>query len=359
VEEIVASPSQAIDHRPMVDTQIAAYASAIRKLLDACGRAPRDRVLAALRAFGLAEEEARTVVVRGLALGLYIEDSSNAHLLPPQQARREAYAVLGDQIIDPQKEPSIARRLAVLRVLLSTLPVVMWAVDRDGHFIYHEGKGLESLGLDEGTLVGQKFHEIFADHVAIPYIARIFEGELVRVYWEYGGRGWEHWGFPIKNAAGEVELAALIALDVTDARQTERDLRAQLEMIERQQRVITELSTPIIEVWEKTLVLPLLGVVDSTRAAAVMTSLLSAVVSKGARFVLLDVTGVDAVDTATASHMLEIIRAVRLLGAEGIITGIRPSVAQTMITLEVDLKGIVTHANLRQGLQDCLRASRQ
>jgi rsbT co-antagonist protein RsbR len=280
-------------------------------------------------------------------------------LRPPQQARREPSAFLGDQIIDPGKDPDIARRLALLRVLLSTLPVVMWAVDRAGYFVYYEGKGVVDMGFNDGHFVGKSFHETFGTHESAVHIARAFKGEVVHNSWEFANRWWENWCFPIMNAGGEVELVALVSVDVTDARNVERELRAKLETIERQQRTINELSTPIIEIWDKVLALPLLGVVDSMRAAEVMTSLLASVVNKGAHFVLLDMTGVEVVDTATASNIIDLIRAVRLLGAEGIITGIRSSVAQTMVSLGVGLEGMTTRATLRQGLHYCIRKLKQ
>jgi rsbT co-antagonist protein RsbR len=123
--------------------------------------------------------------------------------------------------------------------------------------------------------------------------------------------------------------------------------------------VINDLSIPVIEVWDKVLALPLLGIVDSMRAAEVMTGLLAAVVNKGSNFVLLDMTGVEVVDTATASHIIDLIRALRLVGAEGIITGIRSSVAQTMVSLGVGLEGMNTRATLRQGLHYCIRQLNQ
>ncbi|HSO00684.1 MAG TPA: STAS domain-containing protein, partial [Candidatus Nanopelagicales bacterium] len=121
-------------------------------------------------------------------------------------------------------------------------------------------------------------------------------------------------------------------------------------IIERQQEVIRNLETPILQVWDRVLTLPMIGVVDSRRAARVMDDLLAAVVRGRARFALLDLTGVDIVDTSTANHLIGMIRAVRLLGAEGIITGIRPDVAQTIVSLGVDLSSIVTVATLRDGL---------
>ena len=153
-------------------------------------------------------------------------------------------------------------------------------------------------------------------------------------------------------------FAASVSMILTEARRTERDLRDKIAMIERQQAVIRELATPIIEVWDNVLTLPMLGVVDSVRAAEVMENLLIHVSKKASRFVILDVTGVEAVDTSTAGHLLKVIQALKLLGAEGIITGIRPSVAQTMVALGVDMEQITTLARLRDGLRLCMKRLR-
>ncbi len=99
----------------------------------------------------------------------------------------------------------------------------------------------------------------------------------------------------------------------------------------------------------------MVGVVDSLRISEAMDNLLSAIVNKDARYAILDLTGVDAVDTQTAGYLIEMIKAIRLLGAEGIITGIRANVAQTMIALGLDLSGVTTVGNLRAGLKLCMR----
>jgi anti-anti-sigma regulatory factor len=145
-----------------------------------------------------------------------------------------------------------------------------------------------------------------------------------------------------------------ISLDITEGTQRERELRAQLEVIERQQQALRAMSTPIIEVWDRVLCLPILGLVDSVRTADIMESLLQAVVRVRARFAILDMTGVEVVDTSTAGHLLGLVRAIELLGARGIITGIHPNIAQTIVTLDVDLSRIAVFANLREALKHCL-----
>jgi PAS domain S-box-containing protein len=156
----------------------------------------------------------------------------------------------------------------------------------------------------------------------------------------------------------EHELSASIAQLRTTAAALEennRHLASQLALVQRQREVIRNLETPILQVWDKVLTVPMLGVVDSGRAARVMDDLLAAVTRDQARFAILDLTGVELVDTATAAHLLSLISAVRLLGAEGIITGIRPNVAHTVVSLGLDLSSIIAKANLREGLSFAIR----
>src|SRR5690606_28855181 len=138
----------------------------------------------------------------------------------------------------------------------------------------------------------------------------------------------------------------------------EQDLLAKIDLIERQQQVIRDLSTPIIEVWEGVLALPIIGLVDSMRTSEIMDNLLQSVARLRARFAILDMTGVEVIDTATANHLIRMIRAIGLLGAEGILSGIHPGVAQTIVTLGIDLSTISVHASLRQALEHCIGPGR-
>jgi rsbT co-antagonist protein RsbR len=138
-----------------------------------------------------------------------------------------------------------------------------------------------------------------------------------------------------------------------------RELEGKLETIEMQQAAIRELSTPIIEVWASVLCLPVVGVVDSQRSAEMTETLLETIVSKQARMAIVDITGIDVMDTKTADHFIKMARAVRLLGAECIITGINPGIAQTLTHIGVDLTGIRTLRSLRDALQVYLRETQQ
>ncbi len=125
---------------------------------------------------------------------------------------------------------------------------------------------------------------------------------------------------------------------------------AGMDALARHQAAIRELSTPVIQVHERILLLPLIGTVDTARAVQVMESVLTRVVERQARVLILDIAGIPVVDTRVANHLLQTTEAVRLLGAATILTGISPQVAQTMVQLGVDLSAMHTRANLEEGL---------
>lgn len=126
-------------------------------------------------------------------------------------------------------------------------------------------------------------------------------------------------------------------------------------VIEQQQLLIRALSSPIIQIWDGVLAVPLNGVLDSDRAGQMMERLLEEVVNTRATYAILDLTGVDVVDTGTADHLVRIIRAIELLGARAVVSGIRSAVAQTMISLGVDLSRIITLRNMRDALRFCMQ----
>lgn len=133
------------------------------------------------------------------------------------------------------------------------------------------------------------------------------------------------------------------------------DLERSFKQVKSQQAAIARLSTPIIQVWDQVLCLPIVGVVDSKRAAEMMETLLNQVVETQCRAVIVDVTGVDVVDTQTADHFIKMIRAASLLGVKCMITGIKPQIAQTITQIGVDLSGIQTLKNLEAGLMESIR----
>ena len=121
-------------------------------------------------------------------------------------------------------------------------------------------------------------------------------------------------------------------------------------VIARQQEDMLELSTPVVKVWDGILALPMIGTLDSARTQIVMESLLERIVATGSEVAIIDITGVPTVDTLVAQHLLKTVTAIRLMGADCVISGIRPQIAQTIVHLGVDLKGVTTKATLADAL---------
>jgi len=146
------------------------------------------------------------------------------------------------------------------------------------------------------------------------------------------------------------QLLDKLGLYTTEVYQTGRE-----KVIVRQQQELMELSTPVVTLWDGVLALPVIGTLDSSRTQVVMESLLQRIVETGALIAIIDITGVSTVDTLTAQHLLKTVAAARLMGADCIISGIRPQIAQTIVHLGVDLGTVVTKATLADALAIALR----
>src|SRR4051812_48243546 len=127
------------------------------------------------------------------------------------------------------------------------------------------------------------------------------------------------------------------------------------EIIRRQQEEMLELSTPVVRLWKGIVALPLIGTLDSARTSIVMESLLQTIVESSAEIAIIDITGVPTVDTLVAQHLLKTVAAARLMGADCIISGIRPQIAQTMVHLQIDLSNVITRATMAEALQVALK----
>lgn len=247
---------------------------------------------------------------------------------------------------------------AVLRILEENLPIVVWAINSQGTITHHAGKGLAQTGITPGQFLGLNMLEAYDGHDTLEPVQKALVGEIGHAYAETYNTWWETWHVPVRSAQGEITGVVGVSLDVSEMKRSELALKEKLAFIERQQQVIQSLATPIVEVWDGVLTLPMIGVVDSARVSQVMETLLANVSAKGARIAILDLTGVDVVDTATANHLIKLIQAIRLLGAEGIVTGIQPNVAATMVTLGFDLGTIKTLGTLRAALEFCIKRLR-
>jgi anti-anti-sigma regulatory factor len=154
------------------------------------------------------------------------------------------------------------------------------------------------------------------------------------------------------------DRAAHAAMQAEEKHRALAQLDQKLTIIEQQQQAIAQLSTPVLQLGEDIVAMPIIGVVDTRRGEQIMERLMEEVSSRRARYVILDITGVEMVDTHTADHFLRVARGAELLGATCVITGIRPAVAQTLVTIGAELKTLTTMANIGQGLAECVRRSR-
>jgi rsbT co-antagonist protein RsbR len=149
--------------------------------------------------------------------------------------------------------------------------------------------------------------------------------------------------------------SATVLLDALGLHTVKAFQRAREEIINRQQQELLELSTPVVKLWDGILALPMIGTLDSARTQFVMESLLQKIVETESQIAIIDITGVPTVDTLVAQHLLKTVTALRLMGADCIISGVRPQIAQTIVHLGVDLQGVTTKANLADALALALK----
>jgi rsbT co-antagonist protein RsbR len=162
----------------------------------------------------------------------------------------------------------------------------------------------------------------------------------------------ENLGGPVEALfEGLNEMIISLGSEKTRSDDYRKDLEEKLATIEAQRMAIAELSTPIMEVWEGVLCLPVVGVIDTARSAEMTNSLLRMVVEKETRCCIVDITGIEVMDTSTADHFMRMARAVSLLGAECVLTGINPHIAQTIVHMGMDLRGVRTHRTLQDALR--------
>ena len=161
------------------------------------------------------------------------------------------------------------------------------------------------------------------------------------------------------DALATVTWSATELLDKLGLYTTEVYQKSREEVITRQQQELLELSTPVVKLWDGILALPMIGTLDSARTQIVMESLLQRIVETGADIAIIDITGVPTVDTLTAQHLLKTVTAARLMGADCIISGIRPQIAQTIVHLGVDLGAVLTKATLADAFRRALEMTGQ
>ena len=223
---------------------------------------------------------------------------------------------------------------------------------------------LHMSGFAESELIGKQPAEFFpadeAERALRTVQMCVDSGNTVEITTEVDlphGRRWLQCAcIPLRDSQGRITRATILMQDVTAQKEQEQAERQRHEeIIEQQQATLAELSTPLLAISDTTVVMPLVGAIDSRRVAQIMETLLEGVSTSRASTVILDITGVALVDTQVANAFIRASQAVSLLGAQVVLTGIRPEVAQTLVGLGVDLRGIITRSTLRDGINYALR----
>ena len=220
-------------------------------------------------------------------------------------------------------------------------------------------QGAERLkGWKTGEIIGQNFSRFYPPEdlakgkTEMELKVALAEGRFEDEGWRVRKDGSRFWAnviiTPLLDKQGELRGYGKLTRDLTERRKAE-------EKVKKQAQEIMEMATvPVVQVWEGIVLVPLIGMLDSQRTQQLMERLLHRVTETSSPIALLDITGVPAIDTQTAQHLIETISAVRLLGAEVILTGVRPVIAQTLVHLGIDLSNVITRASLSAGLRMAL-----
>lgn len=193
-------------------------------------------------------------------------------------------------------------------------------------------------------------------------VPAVYGGRLVGVVAIDAVRGHQKWDKSVRALLQVVAEMFAVTLERQRAEESLREVVAQQEsmrdVIERQESAIETLSTPIIQVWNNVLVLPIVGSVDRHRASEITEKLLRAIVETKSRYAIVELTGVDQVDTGTAQHLIAMLQTIELLGAQGVVAGVQPQVAQTASSLGIELSSVQVHRDLQDALRWCIRELR-
>ena len=255
---------------------------------------------------------------------------------------------------------------ALYRAILDGVNVAVHIHDLETGLLVDVNRMSEQLlGYPREELVGGTVSKILVDRppytldAAAGYMARAIGGEVVRLMWPHRCRdGRELMAEVLLRRVSFAGVDRLMACVQDISERLERD-QLREELIQRQAALLSELSLPLIPLTDRVVVVPLIGTLDEKRAQALMETLLQGAARLGAETLLIDITGVPLIDTAGASALLQIAQAVQLLGARVVLSGIRPEIAQTLVSLGADMRSVQTHSTLQAAIAQTLRVEQR
>ncbi|UQA58969.1 PAS domain-containing protein [Polyangium aurulentum] len=271
-----------------------------------------------------------------------------------QVSELEAAAAERDELAE-----KLAQTEQHARMFVKHSPLGIALLDRDLRYILASDSWLKILHLENQDVIGRSHLEVFPD---MPQswneaLRRCLAGETVgseedSQEREDGSVDWFRWKIlPWRTREGEIGGVLIFSEDLTERKRLQDEVAAQAA-------TLRELGTPIVPMSDEVLVMPLVGTLSPERSQQIIEQLLGRIVEAQARTAIIDVTGVPLVDSFAASSLIQIAQAVRLLGAEVVLTGIRPEVAQALVTQDVDISTIVTRRDLQSGVAWAMRARR-
>jgi rsbT co-antagonist protein RsbR len=254
-------------------------------------------------------------------------------------------------------------RSEILQETIDCMPDIVYAKDGDLRYVVANKTGCGLLGIEPAQIIGKRMHEVFAKEAAEMLDAndrRIcaerkpmsleepipIEGLGLRIFLTTKT--------PFYNEDGSPRFLAGVSQDITDRKRSEEALQKSREELSETRTnllaTIRELSTPVLPIRDGVLVVPLVGHMDSQRSAQLTDAILTNIQRHRADTVIIDITGVEIVDTAVANHLIQATRSAALLGAECVLVGIAPGIAQTLVQIGVDFSSIITRRDLQAGV---------
>lgn len=263
-----------------------------------------------------------------------------------------------------QRIAELEQTQSVLQSVIDNAPMAIFAKDLDGRFLVANTLSALWMGMELQPILGQRDADLFPPEIVAVWHERNQQAITARAPIENeeafpledGLHTFLSINFPIYNLHGDIYATGSVVTDITERKRAEEErLHLQQQVIEAQQIALREISTPLMPLADGVIAMSLIGAIDSERAQQVMETLLEGVARHQAESVILDITGVQIVDTQVANALVQVAQAVKLLGATIVLTGIQPHIAQTLIHLGVDLSGIITRNTLQSGIAYVLR----
>ncbi|WP_437983387.1 PAS domain-containing protein [Sorangium sp. So ce117] len=264
-----------------------------------------------------------------------------------------------------RREVELQKSEALFHAFLEYMPAMMFAKDSDSRYVVLNAQFERFMGMEPGSGAGMRDHDMLPDDIVAQVkaaddavrntgVATMFEESVPHP--TEGIKQFHSVKFPVRGPGIPEGTVGGAAIDITAIKRAEAERQeAQLAVIAAQQAIIRELATPLLPIADGVLVMPLIGTLDPERASRIIETLLSGVGAHQATIAIIDITGVRSVDAQVAGVLMQAARAVGLLGAKVVLTGIQPAIARMLIDLGVDWQGLVTEATLRSGIDYALR----